>query len=92
MIFLIEYDRIKGRTESISVFDDMAGEAGADARLERELELNNRGIDRELVLLEAESEAALRKTHRRYFENVGELSRPASDLPTRLCDRRDKDL
>lgn len=81
MIFLIEYDRVKGRTENISVFDDTDGEAAADARLDRELELNTQRIDRELVLLEADSEAALRKTHRRYFENVGELARSASEAP-----------
>ncbi|HEY8188357.1 MAG TPA: hypothetical protein VIF64_19970 [Pyrinomonadaceae bacterium] len=33
-----------------------------------------KGIDNEVVLLEAGSEEALRRTHRRYFENLTELT------------------
>ena len=43
------------------------------ARLEMELDLNRRSIDREVVILEAASEDAVRRTHRRYFENLEEL-------------------
>ncbi len=35
-----------------------------------ELDLNHRGIEHEVVLLEAENADALRRTHRRYFENL----------------------
>jgi hypothetical protein len=38
-----------------------------------ELELNRLGIEREVVLLEADTEEALRRTHRRYFEGLAEL-------------------
>jgi hypothetical protein len=38
-----------------------------------ELDLNSRGVEREVVLLEAENEAALRRTHRRYFEDLAQL-------------------
>jgi hypothetical protein len=38
-----------------------------------ELDLNSQGVEREVVLLEAETEEALRRTHRRYFENLAEL-------------------
>lgn len=39
-------------------------------RLEIELDLNRKGLDDEVVLLEAASSEALRKTHRRYFEDA----------------------
>ena len=48
-----------------------------------ELALNRESIGHEVILLEAASETALRKTHRRYFQNVHEigesLESPASD-------------
>jgi hypothetical protein len=38
-----------------------------------ELELNRIGTVHEVVILEAATEEALRRTHRRYFENLSEL-------------------
>jgi hypothetical protein len=73
MIFLIDYDRPTGRLIDCRVFEDKEREKAANARLEIELDLNRRGVDREVVLLEAESEEALRLTHRRYFENVTQI-------------------
>jgi hypothetical protein len=35
--------------------------------------LHRDGIQREVVLLQAENEDALRKTHRHYFEDIREL-------------------
>lgn len=52
--------------------DDSRQEA-LDARLELELSLNRRSVKHEVVLLEAASEEALRRTHRRYFEDVSGL-------------------
>lgn len=73
MLFLIEYDRDKGEVVSISRFNTLQ-KAEADAtRLDLELDLNRRGIEHEVVLLEASNEDALRRTHRRYFENLSEL-------------------
>ena len=43
-------------------------------RLDLEIELLRRGQVREVVLLEAASEEALRKTHRRYFEDLATLA------------------
>jgi hypothetical protein len=37
------------------------------------LELNRKGIDHEVVLLDAASEDALRMTHRRYFEDLRQI-------------------
>ena len=50
----------------------------AGARLELEIRLNRDNVDHEVVLLEAHSEEALRRTHRRYFENLTELATPSS--------------
>ena len=73
MLFLIEYDRTRGRIVTFSAFDDSERQKAEDSRLEMELELNRLGTEREVVLLEAASEEALRRTHRRYFEDLAEL-------------------
>lgn len=74
MLFLIEYDRDRGRIVTIRSFNDSNGERAADSRLQLELELNLRGIKNEVVLLDAASEDALRRTHRQYFEDLAELT------------------
>jgi hypothetical protein len=73
MIFLIEYDRNRGQIVTLETFADSERQKAEDARLELELELNRREVEREVVLLEAETEEALRRTHRRYFEDLAEL-------------------
>jgi hypothetical protein len=77
MIFLIEYDRSRGELVTFEVFPDSEKRIAEDARLELELRLNRQGVDHEVVILEAESEAAVRRTHRRYFENLSELASPS---------------
>jgi hypothetical protein len=72
VIFLIEYHRPKGRLISFEVFEDTQRSEAENSRLGIELELNRKGIDHEVVLLEAKSKDALRKTHRRYFEDLGD--------------------
>jgi hypothetical protein len=73
MIFLIEYNRGEGRIVSFRVFDDSEREDAENSRLDIELDLNRARVDYEVVLLEAASEAALRRTHRRYFEDLKQL-------------------
>lgn len=73
MLFLIEYDRNQGQIVTFRTFDDSKRRDAEDARLEMELELNRRGIEHEVVLLEADTEEALRRTHRRYFEDLADL-------------------
>ena len=70
MIFLIEYDRRQGRIASCQVFSDSNRAEADNVRLDLELRLNREGIEHEVVLLEARDEWALRKTHRRYFEDA----------------------
>lgn len=79
MLFLIEYDRDQGRIVTIKSFGDPEREAAEDARLELELNLNLKGVENEVVLLDAASEDALRRTHRRYFEDLAELATVPGD-------------
>lgn len=74
MIFLVEYDRAMGVLTSLKTYADAQRREAAEARLVLELRLNRDGIDREVVILDAVDEAALRKTHRRYFETLNELA------------------
>jgi hypothetical protein len=73
MLFLIEYDRTRGEIVTLRGFDDGESKSAQKARLEMELDLNRRGVEREVVILEAENEEALRRTHRRYFEDLAQL-------------------
>ena len=75
MIFLIEYDRPRRCVITRIEFDDAELQKAENARLELELAVNRQGLDREVVLLQAASEAALRQTHRRYFEDMEQLIR-----------------
>jgi hypothetical protein len=73
MLFLIEYDRRKGEIISFTSFADSEMETAENSRLNLELELNRKNPEREVVLLQASSEEALRRTHRRYFEDLAGL-------------------
>ena len=76
MLFLIEYDRQRGRLVTFRHFDDAQRQVAEDTRLELELALNRSGIEHEVVLLEASTEAALRQSHRRYFEDLAGIAAP----------------
>ena len=78
MIFLIEYHRGEGRIVTFKVFEDSERSKAEKSRLEIELDLNRREVDHEVVLLEAASESALRRTHRRYFEDLSQIVKSAS--------------
>ncbi|NOT07873.1 MAG: hypothetical protein HOP28_06670 [Gemmatimonadales bacterium] len=75
MLFLIEYDRTSGELISLRSFRNSDRNAAERERLTLELDLNRRQVKREVVLLEARTEKALRLTHRRYFETLTELSK-----------------
>ena len=74
MIFLIEYNRKRGQLVTLESFGDSERKKAEEARLQLELDLNLKSIDNEVVLLEAASEEAIRRTHRRYFEDLAELT------------------
>jgi hypothetical protein len=81
MIFLVEYNRSEGRLVSLKVFDDLERQKAENARLEIELGLNRAGVEHEVVLLEAASEDALRRTHRRYFEDLRQFAATIVEAP-----------
>lgn len=73
MIFLIEYDRQRAELVRFESYSDAESNVADDERLALELDLNRQGVDHEVVLLQAQNEASLRRTHRRYFEDLREL-------------------
>jgi hypothetical protein len=85
MIFLIEYDRALGTLVQLKVFADEDITTATDARLELELEQMRAKVEHEIVILEAESEQQLRKTHRRYFESISTLADPDTSILTRVA-------
>lgn len=74
MIFLIQYDRKAGQIVSIQRYADDQRSLAYRVRLELELDLVRRKKDDEVVVLDAATEADLRKTHRRYFEDLAGLA------------------
>jgi len=74
MIFLIQYDRRPGRIVKIQRFDDDQRDQANRVRLGLEMDLVRHHQKDEVVLLEAATEEALRKTHRRYFEDLATLA------------------
>jgi hypothetical protein len=81
MIFLIEYDRDEGRIVTIKPFESR--KEAEQSRLELELSLNAKDIEHEVVLLEATNEEAVRRTHRRYFEDLADFTpHPPTPLPS----------
>ena len=77
MIFLIDYDRKQGRLVQLKSYEDSDRSRAEQARLELELSLRRSGEPHEVVILEAADEAALRTTHRRYFEDLAGLAKAA---------------
>ena len=73
MIFLLDYDRAAGTLISQRIFADSEMSEAQHARLQLELNLHERGVEREVVLLVAPDEKALRRTHSRYFQTLEEL-------------------
>jgi hypothetical protein len=82
VIFLIEYNRNEGDIVTLQSFDDSQRKQAEKSRIEMELTLNRKGVDHEVVLLEAGNEDALRKTHRRYFEDLHQMLSNKMEIPT----------
>ena len=79
MLFLIEYDRLRGEIVSVAIHADDQRAQVDEARLQMELRLRRETPRREVVVLEAASEDALCKTHARYFKSARALV-PASPI------------
>jgi hypothetical protein len=76
MIFLIDHERQTGRTLCFKTYTDLERRSAQQDRLRIELDLNRQGLlmQREVLLLEARDEKAIRRTHPRYFMNLPESS------------------
>lgn len=73
MIFLIHYDRKKAALLELRTYGDECRQQAEQDRLKLEIGLLGATGEHEVVLLEAESEQAIRQTHRRYFESLERL-------------------
>jgi hypothetical protein len=69
--FLLIYDRSAGQLCELTEFDDADREAALAERFARERDAEG-DPNLEIVLLGAPSEAALRRTHSRYFKSARE--------------------
>ena len=87
MIFLIEYDRLQGSLVNLERFQGTDRLKAENTRLQKELDLHRRGLQHEVVLLEAASEGALRLTHRRYFEDLHQITSTGSTTITQIKER-----
>jgi hypothetical protein len=79
MIFLVEYNRPQGKLLTFRAFDAADRSIAQAEKFELELRLHRRGIEHEVVLLEADSEAKLRRSYQRYFEELPAMLRSAID-------------
>ena len=73
MIFLIQYNRKRREMVRFERFEDSERQIAYDIKFDLELRLNRESNRDEVVILEASSEEAVRKTHRRYFETLEQL-------------------
>ena len=78
MIFLLEYNRPQGQIVTLRSFAESQRREAENQRLEMELTLHRSGVEHEVVLLDAATEEALRRTHRRYFEDLKQMVQAAS--------------
>jgi hypothetical protein len=78
-IFLLIYDRRTRRTKVREYAEADRSQASAD-RVDAELANLRRHSDQEIVVLEADSLAALQQTHAAYFEDVSSLTQRAGQI------------
>lgn len=82
--FLLIYDRRIQQVVSLTRFSSAQRAEAEDARLREERKRLDERLDREIVLFQADSEAALRHTHGSYFLSLQELAeRMAAGPPPR---------
>jgi len=90
MIFLIDYDRKKGKLKELKSFPD---DRRCDAQKER-LQIELRAKDavlsgkREVVLLEANDIRILHRTHQRYFETPEDIVESMRDATPQTAGRQ----
>jgi hypothetical protein len=90
VIFLLEYDRKQGRLTNFQQFPNLEHAQAAEMRLQTELDLRRRGIEREVLLLEADDEQALRRTHGRYFSDLKHLVAKMDAIQGRFLEEQEE--
>jgi hypothetical protein len=72
MIYYIEYSREHRKTLSFLTYPEAERSIAQAYALKREIELSRLpgGLRLEIVILEADSEATIRNSHKRYFADV----------------------
>jgi hypothetical protein len=75
--YLLVYDRPRGQLLEEREFSDSGAALKERFRLERE-HMTNKDI--EIVVLEADSAEAIRRSHARYFRTAGDLMRDLAGL------------
>jgi hypothetical protein len=80
MIYYIEYIREQQKTVSFLSYSESERSSVQAHALQREKELSRLpgGLKMEIVMLEADSEATIRNTHSRYFDNPFSIASPVS--------------
>jgi hypothetical protein len=73
VLFLIQYARKQGQPVALTQSWGEQRKAAEDTRLELEISLNMKRINHEVVLLQADDEDAIRRTHGRYFKTLADL-------------------
>jgi hypothetical protein len=79
LIYLVEYCRPDGRLVTFKTFDPSEKTHAQNVRLQLELYLNRKGINHEVVILEAANENDLRRTRRRYFDDLSQIAKSFGD-------------
>jgi hypothetical protein len=74
MIFLVVYDRSRAELIELRAYENTDRHLADSDRLELELSLDAAQSQIEIVHFDANTEADLRKTHRRYFESVESIA------------------
>jgi hypothetical protein len=84
MIYYIEYSREEQKLKSLLTYPETDRALAQAHALKREIELSRQpgGLTLEIVMLGAESESAIRKTHSRYFGS--QLDADALNLATAI--------
>ena len=75
MIFLIDYDRKRGKLKELKSFPDHQLAEAQKARLHIELNARDAVLSgkREVVMLEADDIGILHRTHQRYFKTPKDI-------------------
>ena len=90
MIFLIDYDRKRGKLKDLKSFPDHQRPEAQKERLHIELSAREAVLsgNREVVLLEADDIGILHRTHQRYFKTPKDIVESMLDAAPQAADPR----